>query len=77
MSGDVPAEIRAIAARQGVSHAELARRCERSPMWLSRRLSPTAFAVDLSVDDLTLIAAALEVTPAEILELAAAEGGKP
>jgi len=63
---DVPAEIRAIAARAHISHAELARRINRAPMWLSRRLG--ADPVPLSVADLSLIADALHVTPAEILE---------
>ena len=64
-------EIRAIAARQNVSHAEIARRCGRTPMWLSRRLS-ASLAVPMTVADLSLISSALEVTASEVLDLAAA-----
>lgn len=64
---DVAAEIRAIAARQGLSHAELARQVDRSAMWLSRRLTPGPNQLDMSIEDLSRIAGALHVTPAEIL----------
>ena len=64
---DVPAAIRAIAYRAHISHAELARRINRDPSWLSRRLAGSD-PVPLSVADLTVIATALHVTPAEILE---------
>lgn len=73
-STDVAGEIRAIAARQHVAHAEVARRCGRSPMWLARRITPSYGPVPMSVDDLTLIARALSVTPSEILDAAAANG---
>lgn len=66
---DVAGEIRAVAARQGVSHAELARRIDRPPMWVSRRLSPVQ-ALVMSVHDLTLMADALGVDPAEVLAAA-------
>lgn len=73
--GGVAGEIRAIAARQGVSHADLARRIDRTPMWLSRRLSPSTLQ-PMTVDDLQLIAAALEVDPADVLAAANPIGEK-
>lgn len=61
----IAAEIRAEAARQGLSIREVARRLEVSQMWLSRRIKVTA-DVDLTFEELTRIAEALGV-PAERL----------
>lgn len=66
----VAGELRATAARQGVSHAEIARRIERPAMWLSRRLSPSILQ-PMTLDDLGLIAGALQVSPSDVLAAAA------
>src|SRR6185369_460198 len=54
----VRAEIRAELARRGVTQAELARDLDRPAMWVSDRLRG---AVTLTLDDLDLIAEALDV----------------
>lgn len=62
----VAGEIRAIAARRGISHARIARRIGRTPMWLSRRLSPSTIQ-PMTLEELTLIADALGVDPLDVL----------
>lgn len=61
----IAAEVRAEAARQGVSIREIARRLGVSQMWISRRVKLNG-DVDLTFEELVRIAEALGV-PAERL----------
>lgn len=65
----VAAEIRAEAARRGISIREVARRMDVQQMWLSRRVKVDA-PVDLTLEELERIAAALETTAEELLHSA-------
>lgn len=62
----VAAELRAEAARQGISIREIARRMEVTQMWLSRRVKVDA-PVHITFEDLERITAALDTTPERIL----------
>lgn len=63
------AEIRAEAARQGISLREVSRRLEVSQMWVSRRVKVTA-DVNLTFEDLERIAGALDTSAEELLRAA-------
>jgi transcriptional regulator with XRE-family HTH domain len=65
----IAAEIRAEAARQGVSIREVARRLEVSQMWLSRRVKVDG-DVDMTFEELVRIAAALDVPLDRLLSAA-------
>lgn len=62
----IAAEVRAEAARQGISLREVARRLDVSQMWLSRRVKVTA-DVDLTFEELERIAAVLDVPVERLL----------
>lgn len=69
LSDALAGEIRARLARLGKSQKALAAEIGASEIWLSRRISPTR-TVALDVDDLVLIARALDTTPTELLAAA-------
>lgn len=75
-SARIAAEIRAEAARQGRSVRELARDMDVSQPWLSRRVSVTA-DVDLKVNEIEDIAAALGVPTRQLLTAAGWPGSPP
>jgi transcriptional regulator with XRE-family HTH domain len=60
----VAAEVRATAARKRVSGSELARRLGKTQSWVSRRMVGD---IPLGLDDLEGFAAALEVSPFDLL----------
>lgn len=62
----IAAEVRAEAARQGISLREVARRLDVSQMWLSRRVKVTA-DVDLTFEELDRIAGALGVSVDQLI----------
>lgn len=61
------ANLRAALARRRMSGRELARQLDKPPMWVHRRL---AGEQAITIDDLTLIAGVLGITPASLLEQA-------
>lgn len=67
LSGRVEAEIRAEMARQRISQIGLSVRVHQSQAWVSRRLSGV---VPISLDDLELIAHALDVTSMDLVRRA-------
>lgn len=66
VSQRIAAEIRAEAARRGISIREIARRMEVSQMWLSRRVKVSA-DVDLKVNEIDSIAETLGTTSEKLL----------
>lgn len=58
-------EVRAECARQGLSTRALADRMGTPHTWLARRISPRA-TVDLTMEDMWLMADALGVSPAKL-----------
>lgn len=66
LSGHVAAEVRSLLARQGSSIRALADQLDVSHHYLARRLG-AARTVALDLDDFEKIAAALGVTPADLL----------
>lgn len=75
-SARIAAEIRAEAARQGLSIRQLARKMTVSQPWLSRRVSITA-DVDLKVNEIEQIADALTVPVGKLLAAAGWPGSTP
>lgn len=67
-------EIRALMGRKRISGAELARRLDVSPMWVSYRL---AGKQEIGLTDLERIASALGVTPVDLLPVAVRRAGQP
>lgn len=66
----IAAEIRAEAARQGLSLRRMSLALGKSQPWMTRRVSITA-DVDMTLEELDLIAAVLGVTAGELLTRAA------
>jgi transcriptional regulator with XRE-family HTH domain len=64
LSDRVAEEIRALMARKRISGAELARRLEVSPMWISYRL---AGRQEIGLTDLERISRILDVEPVDLL----------
>lgn len=62
----VAQEIRAELGRQGQSARQLAAKMNRTQHWISARLSPTA-KVDMTVDEIAEMAAALDVPASKLL----------
>lgn len=64
LNDSLAAKLRGSAAELKMSGAALATSLDKSPLWVSRRLTGT---VALSVEDLVTICDALSVDPAEVL----------
>lgn len=64
LQADVADRIRATLAAQGRTQADLAAKLGRHEAWLSRRLSGQ---IQLRLDDLAALAAALDVTPVSLM----------
>lgn len=64
LSETVPAALRAEMARSGVQKGEVARKVRHADSWLYRRLYATAAErIEITLDDLQAICAALELEP--------------
>jgi len=59
----VTGNMRMMLAQKNLSRAELARRVSRDPAWVTRRLNDVTA---LTLDDVSTVAVALEVDPADL-----------
>lgn len=69
LSGSVASEIRAEMARRGITQSTLADKLGKPQQWVWRRLN-SASRQPISLDDLAVIAQALDVEPAELIKRA-------
>lgn len=70
----VAAELRAAAARNRISGADLARSLAETPIWISRRLSAN---VQISVEDFARLCDAIGIDPADVFTAARGDVAAP
>lgn len=61
-------EVRAEAARRGLTHRDLARRLHVSHTWVARRIGMSA-DVNLTLEDVDKLAEALEIAPQRLYSI--------
>lgn len=68
------AELRAAAARNRITNADLARSLAETPIWISRRLSAS---VQISLEDFARLCAAIGIEPADVFAAARGDVAAP